>query len=237
VAYRRQRDQDLYVHMCKTPTKERPKHTNKQTGNSFSNLGTLKPRPPAQANEVVRRQVLLKENRNPGPLIGVSWLLALQVFAVYAWFGGGDLYRNLLFLDSPPPHQSFFGLIWVIFTDDIVARYACTLTKCLTLALVAPTWMSSRTPQVRRTLDPLLFLFLLLLFFLFLSLLLLLLLSLFLLLFLLMMTTMMTMKSSTSLVHPLLTRRLALVAGDGPYRSIISRLPLRFARASLVRLF
>jgi len=86
------------------------------------------------ANGIVRKQVSLKQGRQPGPLGGVIVNLLLQVVCTYFLFQDNNFWGGLIF--SPPSGLSFWDTVWTIVLSDLMVRYASMIIKAVAIILV-----------------------------------------------------------------------------------------------------
>nr|PNR60572.1 hypothetical protein PHYPA_003365 [Physcomitrium patens] len=82
-----------------------------------------------KANDVLRKQTALKNERKPGVLVAVGWGLVVHVIGVYWWYSGEALWRPLV-LFPPREIPPFWDAIFIIVVNDTVARQAAMVFKC-----------------------------------------------------------------------------------------------------------
>ncbi|EKX35563.1 hypothetical protein GUITHDRAFT_155451 [Guillardia theta CCMP2712] len=105
----------------------------------------------SQANEIMRKQVSLKENRNLHVLSFLVWFIVVQAYAVYFLFGTESLWRNFVFLSFSFDQKEvlgFFDLLWIVTLDDLLARHAGMLIKAISLMVVGGSVQHQRTSQL-----------------------------------------------------------------------------------------
>lgn len=81
------------------------------------------------ANDVLRKQTALKNERKPSVLVALGCVLAVHIIGVYWWYSGDALWRPLILIpprDIPP----FWDAIFIIVINDTVARQAAMVFKC-----------------------------------------------------------------------------------------------------------
>lgn len=85
-----------------------------------------------RGNEIIRKQVALKQNRRVLALASTAAVLLLHVAVGYYWFSDEALWRQLLLL--PPLNlPNFWQTIWIVAISDTMARYLVMSVKVVVL--------------------------------------------------------------------------------------------------------
>lgn len=82
-----------------------------------------------KANDVLRKQTALKNERKPPVLVALGWVLFVHIIGVYWWYSGDALWRPLI-LFPPKEIPPFWDAIFIIVVNDTVARQAAMVFKC-----------------------------------------------------------------------------------------------------------
>lgn len=107
-----------------------------------------------RANEWIKRQVALREQRQLGTLLLVIFFLFTHIAFIYLIFWQEQLWRALLIVISPKQNNlTIWDALFIVAINDTLVRFAVMIVKCSSIILVGHIPPHKRRKQMYATIE------------------------------------------------------------------------------------